>query len=309
VINFRYHVVSLTAVFLALAIGLVLGTAAANGPVQDDLNNQVNSLTKSNDQYRDQVDQLRQQMQSQDDFAAEVAPTLLAGRLSGRSVLVLSTARADSKDRDGVIRVLQQAGATVTGRIQITDKFLDPTNEPNLADLASKVVPEGVRVPNAGNGAADAIAVLASVLTTGGQAVPDSARTKVLTAFSSASMISIAGPPPTVAEGFVVITGVPGTDDAGIRRDSTLTAVVKQLDAATKVVLAAPQAGGSGNPVAAVRSDADLSKVISTVDSVSTGQGQVAVAMALAEQFAGRSGQYGTGDRATSLLPALPAKQ
>jgi len=33
VINFRYHVVSLTAVFLALAIGLVVGTAALNGPV------------------------------------------------------------------------------------------------------------------------------------------------------------------------------------------------------------------------------------------------------------------------------------
>ena len=34
-INFRYHVVSLTAVFLALAIGLVVGTAALNGPVAD----------------------------------------------------------------------------------------------------------------------------------------------------------------------------------------------------------------------------------------------------------------------------------
>ena len=54
-INFRYHVVSLTAVFLALAIGLVVGTAALNGPVADSLNNQVTSLRKDNTQLRDTV--------------------------------------------------------------------------------------------------------------------------------------------------------------------------------------------------------------------------------------------------------------
>ena len=44
-INFRYHVVSLTAVFLALAIGLVVGTAALNGPVADSLRGQVSRST------------------------------------------------------------------------------------------------------------------------------------------------------------------------------------------------------------------------------------------------------------------------
>jgi len=45
VINFRYHVVSLAAVFLALAIGLVVGTSSANGPLTENLNEQVNTLT------------------------------------------------------------------------------------------------------------------------------------------------------------------------------------------------------------------------------------------------------------------------
>src|SRR5581483_8165830 len=48
VINFRYHVVSLTAVFLALAIGLVVGTAALNGPAADALGEQVDALRKAN---------------------------------------------------------------------------------------------------------------------------------------------------------------------------------------------------------------------------------------------------------------------
>jgi hypothetical protein len=50
VINFRYHVVSLTAVFLALAIGLVVGTAALNGPVADSLKNQISALKQGQQQ-------------------------------------------------------------------------------------------------------------------------------------------------------------------------------------------------------------------------------------------------------------------
>ena len=45
-INFRYHVVSLTAVFLALALGLVVGTAALNGPLSDSLRDQVTAAAE-----------------------------------------------------------------------------------------------------------------------------------------------------------------------------------------------------------------------------------------------------------------------
>lgn len=45
-INFRYHVVSLTAVFFALAIGLVVGTAALNGPVADSLRDVVTTVAQ-----------------------------------------------------------------------------------------------------------------------------------------------------------------------------------------------------------------------------------------------------------------------
>jgi preprotein translocase subunit SecG len=58
VINFRYHVVSLTAVFLALAIGLVVGTAALNGPVADSLKENVNALRKDNQQMRQAVNSM-----------------------------------------------------------------------------------------------------------------------------------------------------------------------------------------------------------------------------------------------------------
>ena len=41
-IDFRYHIVSIVAIFLALTIGIVVGTTALNGPVLDDLRGRVN---------------------------------------------------------------------------------------------------------------------------------------------------------------------------------------------------------------------------------------------------------------------------
>ena len=43
-ISFRYHLVSIIAVFLALALGIVVGTTALNGPITTDLRKQVNTL-------------------------------------------------------------------------------------------------------------------------------------------------------------------------------------------------------------------------------------------------------------------------
>jgi predicted PurR-regulated permease PerM len=79
VINFRYHVVSLTAVFLALAIGLVVGTSALNGPLSDELKHQVTQLTRTNNQYRGQVTALENEVAQKEQFAVEAAPALLGG--------------------------------------------------------------------------------------------------------------------------------------------------------------------------------------------------------------------------------------
>ena len=88
-INFRYHVVSLTAVFLALAIGLVVGTAALNGPVADSFKDQVSALSKDNSNFRAQANQYREELNRAQTFATEVAPALLNGKLTGRKLLLL----------------------------------------------------------------------------------------------------------------------------------------------------------------------------------------------------------------------------
>jgi hypothetical protein len=308
VINFRYHVVSLTAVFLALAVGLILGTAALNGPVADKISSQVSGLRNTNGQLRDQVDELQTRASSQDEFVREVAPTLLAGRLTGRSVLVLSGPTASTGDRDQVVSMLKTAGATITAQVRMTKDFTDPTKDDALQDLAARVTPAGVTtLPNDGVGAETASALLATVLLSNKAPISDANRTTILSAYESLGVIDLDGQVSKVLPtAVVIVTGEPATSSDATDRNNAFLAVVKQFDVvAGQMVLAAPTAAGSGNPVAAVRGDGTLAKTISTVDGVSLAEGQVATAMALAEQFTGRAGHYGTGKSATARIPTL----
>lgn len=306
-INFRYHVVSLTAVFLALAVGLVLGTAALNGTVANQISDQVSGLRNSNGQLRDQVEELQTRAASQDDFVREIAPGLLAGQLTGRRVLVVSGPTADNDDRDKVVTMLKTAGATITGQVRLRADYTDPNKDDALQDLTARVTPAGVTtLPNDGVGVRTASALLATVLLTNAAPITALNRTTILTAYVQLGVLDLDGQIGEPGTAVVIVTGAPETDEGAAVRNEAFLSVVKEFDTvAGQMVLAAPTAAGTGNPVAAVRDDGRLAKTISTVDGVSLAEGQVATAMALAEQFTGRAGQYGTGSGASARIPIL----
>ncbi|MFE9657662.1 copper transporter [Micromonospora sp. NPDC006431] len=315
-INFRYHVVSLTAVFLALAIGLVVGTAALNGPVADSLKENVNALRKDNQQMRQTVNSLQKELDMEEDFAAQTAPLILPGKLAGRRVLVvsLSTGREHT---EGVVKMLQLAGANVTGRIDIQDKFISPdsaTNN-NLLELAVTAarpnsVPTG-NLPGNGHGVETSSALLASVLLdrpAGSPPVTDADRKVVLQTYATAGYLTsennkVAGP----AEAVVLVTGQPYVDKDSAKKDESVVKIAEQFDHNGALVVGGMGSAG-GNVVAVVRGDPVLSQTISTVDNANTVQGQVVTTLALVQQLTEKkSGQYGVGDNAAGgLLPKLP---
>lgn len=304
-INFRYHVVSLTAVFLALAIGLVVGTAALNGPAADALKSQVNSLTKTNQRYRDQITQLENGADKQDQFANESAPMLLHARLAGRRVVVVTMPQA-SDYADDVVGMLKLAGATVTGTIEIEDTFADPANNDKLLDLAS-TVPAGLTgVPANSDGVETASFLLASVLLEHTPPLKAAAQSTVLSAFKDANLVAADGDVSGTAEAIVLLATQPYTDSDAVKKNANVKTMVGQFAAVGPEVVAASGAAGAGNAISAVRGDPTLSKSVSTVDNVATPPGQVAVALALDEQLtAHKAGQYGLADGASSMLPKL----
>lgn len=307
-INFRYHVVSLTAVFLALAIGLVVGTAALNGPIADSLKGQVDALRKDNQLMRQTVNDLEKELTLEEDFAAEVAQVVLPGKLTGRRVLLLSL--PSGRDHtEGVTDMLKMAGATITGRIDITDKFIDPDRNNELLELAvtaAKPTVPTINLPGNGHGVETSSALLATALTDrpqGVTAVSDADRKSVLEAYTDDGFLATANRVNGPAEAVVVVSGQPYVDKDAAKKDESVVKLVEQFDHASVLVVAG-SGSADGNVVAQVRTDPVLVQTISTVDNASTNQGQFVTPLAVLEQLtAKRVGQYGPGAGANSLMP------
>ena len=116
VISPRYHAVSIAAVFLALAVGVVLGASGLSDRLltavsaeRDDLAGQVQALTAERDA-------LAVTARVADEFAGRIGPGAVRGVLDGRTV-VLVTAGADPADRDAVAGLVRTAGGEVTGEL------------------------------------------------------------------------------------------------------------------------------------------------------------------------------------------------
>jgi hypothetical protein len=309
VINFRYHVVSLTAVFLALAIGLVVGTAALNGPVADTLKSQVDALSKDNSNYREQANQYRDELNRTQEFATELAPTVLANKLAGRKLLLIGL--PGSQDYvDQVKAMLTTAGATITAKVTVQDKFFDPNNNTELLDLAMEgsqpSIPQA-DLPVNSDGVETSSALLALALQQRPVAVAPGDLTAVLTAYTEPGYIAVDKNPLGGAEGTVIVSGLPPTDKDAAKKTQSAVTLATQFAKAKPLVISG-NGVGDGNLVSEIRKDPTLVKTISTVDNGTTPQGQVTTAMAVIERMIqGKVGQYGISAGSTSQVPKAAA--
>jgi hypothetical protein len=305
VINFRYHVVSLTAVFLALAIGLVVGTAALNGPVADSLKDQVQALNRDNSNLRDQQNQYRDELNRAQDFATEVSPALLNGKLAGRRILIV--ALPNTQDYvDQVIAMLAVAGAKVSAKVTVQDKFFDPVNDVELLDLAAQASQPTVQtegLPQNSNGVETSSALLALALLQGAGPVSADDLTAVLTAYAEPGYIAVDDDAAGGAEATIVVSGLPAVDKDAAKKSQSALTLTAQF-AKDRPLVVAGDGVGDGNLVAAVRADPALVKTISTVDNASTTQGQLTTALTMVERLVqNKVGQYGLSAGAASLVP------
>ena len=72
-IDFRYHIVSLISVFLALAVGIILGAGPLKESIGDTLTGQVDVLRSEKDALRTELDQTQATLTSTDAFVAGAA--------------------------------------------------------------------------------------------------------------------------------------------------------------------------------------------------------------------------------------------
>ncbi|WP_432564551.1 copper transporter [Kineococcus sp. SYSU DK003] len=318
-IDFRYHVVSLVSVFLALAVGIVLGAGPLNEGISTGITDQVRQLTQEKNQLRTERDEALTTAESQDAWAEAVAPALVARQLGGRSVSIVELPGADSSQVDAVIDVLEASGATVAAQVTVQDEWTDPTAAGEREGVAAGLVGQLTTAPAADAGTEDLLAAeLARALVTTELAQtgqPDEAAAAVLATLADAGLVEVRdGTDVAATRGTLalVVGGAPDsdvTDDQVQATNAAWTALARALDAASAgAVLAGPaEAAGDGGPIAALRADGEVADAVSSVDGLDSPIGQVNVVLALRQQLSGGAGQYGTAGSATAVSPPLPA--
>ena len=135
-------------------------------------------------------DALAAQERAADEFASRVGPAAVRGLLTGQTV-ALVVAGADAQDRDAVIGLIEQAGGTVTGQVELTDAVGDPARADQLRELTSQLLPTGAQLPAASDTGSLVGGLLGGVLLArdGGAAVRHDDVDSVLTGLTSAGFV------------------------------------------------------------------------------------------------------------------------
>ena len=303
-ISFRYHLVSLVAVFLALALGIVVGTTALNGPITKDLRRQVNDAKKQRDALALRVKALEGQVDDAGQFAATYGDQVVAGALKDQNVVTVVLPGAASEMQDGIGREINAAGGHVTAEVTLTKTYLDPSHGSAIVSLATTAHPIGWTAPETNDAAALGGSLLSYVLLGQGTA---SDVTQVLAQFSELHMIETNGQTITPSKTVVVI-GHGAINPKDYASQAELALVAALAKAGGHVVVAGdPDSATSGGVVAAVRASNTANAAVSTIDNADNPSGQVGTVLALAGATKNQVGHYGTGKGANALYPA-PSK-
>lgn len=315
-IDFRYHLVSIVAVFLALAIGIVVGAEALPTTVANKLNSESQRAVKNNEVLSGQNTELKRQISIDQTFAQAASGLLLDHLLQGQRVVLVTAPGADGATVAGVTSAVQRAGGTVTGQVNLTPQFFDigTTTETALASAAGQLAPAGFSLPNPagvqifGQQAAAKL-IAAALVNKDGQAALTSGQSQaILTGFGQQGFLQISGAngsPALTGQATLAVVIIPGTPpgNAGALSPENLAliSVAHYLQLAGKgaVLAGSLQGSGPGSAIAAVTTGgAGIS--LTTVDNADSVTGQIIVVQALRQMLGphGMASPYGVGPQA-----------
>lgn len=311
-IDFRYHLVSIVAVFLALGIGVLMGSAVLGENIVANLESQLKTIRATNEDHRQTILDLEQQISFDDEFANEVQPILIEGALTGREIVILSIEGTSGGFADDITALIEEAGGEVASVITTRDRVSleDETTIDQLALLLGSSSSDADEMrAELGTELGDRIgkAVRGAVGVEGlGNVDPRDVLQEFVTQLEDGGYIDVA-----VADGGELVPEdaavlvLAGSDaDPPFRINEyvrTLSTSIAAHDVA--VVLAEPDRS-IWAAVQMIRSDEEARALVTTVDQATVTAGETAAILSLEESTQGVRGRhYGVGSGAESILP------
>ncbi len=315
-IDFRYHLVSIVSIFMALAVGIVLGAGPLQGQIGDTLTSEITQLRTDKQALRGEVSDLNKALATATSYDTATLRRVVTGTLTGRAVAIVELPGADADEVRAIGETVVAAGGTVASTTRVLDAWVstDPKVVTSRTDVADKLA-VSLRVTPSAAGASPSTLdkVLAAALVPTSASIPGTEVTRAaLTDLVGAKLIEGA-PQDTNPAQFVVVVTAPL---AGVAAETTAAAdawmqMIAALEAASAATVATISAGAAlgdqeTSVVRVLRKNPGVAKAVSTVDDAGSPAGLASIVLGLVALETGAVGHYGTDEGASAAFAPVP---
>lgn len=278
----RYHAASLAAVFLALAIGILIGSQWGSDVLNSTREDLESSLTSDLNDARDEIGDLNQQQEWSNEFGDAVFPLLTEGHLKNQKIGLIGLGPLPPNLTDAIETALEPTGAELVAVGAIRQP-------PAMDDLAAEL--DGTRFRSLETSEE----ALASYGRTIGRQLVNGGR--ILNQTRSELMSQSSGQFGEL-EGLIVYQADPEEADSGDRAfaEALDRAILEGATSTRARVVGAETVNTDPSTVGYFRD-----RNLSTVDNLDQPAGKVSLIYALN----GAEGAYGVKEGATRILPEL----
>ncbi len=306
-IDFRYFLISVIAVFLAMGVGIVMGSGLIGGEVVEGLQGQARGLFDRNDELERQILELEDEEDHLQDVLASIEPMLVDNTLVGSQVVVVEVDGTDGELIDAIRQVVEEADGNVVSVVSFTDKFAlaDSEEIEELQEIA------GAESANADVLRADVggqIGALAGVAAGArsddrGRLAPQGSQ-EMLESLRDADYVTIESDQDRavpIGASFVIAGGSPS--DIPFPAVDMIESMALALDELGRSVIVAETSDSTWELTADLRGDDELVAAVSTVDNAETVPGRISVALGLNNLASDPAFHAGTDGGATVPIP------
>ena len=285
-LNLKYHIVSLVAVFCALAIGIFVGSnlvgddffASQQKELVTRLEEEFNLLREQNKETQDELMVFKDTTDDYRLFCEQISPLIISGKLAQKSVAVIQL--DPSVPAEKVIKTLKDAGADVAYSATV-DWEIKP-DWSLMSNGEQKQPSEKERYRQ--------LAEEVKGLLLSGQDTP------LLKTLRESGFLIVEGAPGTAVNGVVILEGS-NKENKEVLNNFNLPIADAYIKSGVSVVV------GESQDILYSSLEAYKLRQVTTIDNIDNNIGQASMVFSLL----GKRGHYGTGSTADRLIPELTA--
>jgi hypothetical protein len=233
------------------------------------------------------------------DFVEQTSGETLAGRLSGRNIVLITVAGAKPHEVARIREALDDAGATITSQPTFTARLVDPANRQFVDSVARSAA---LKVRDIAKGPASYQRIgtaLARAFLDEAGSEPDEVSSLIWEAFVEGDLLT-GTEPKELGDAVVMVVG--GQRSAS--QSKVIAELVRAIGShAEGTVLAGPAAASLSKGAVAALREGPAADIISSVDVTDSVAGPIIVALALQQDHADEPGSWGTPRSADGPLP------